>query len=80
DANRLEAALAARFFAAQLRDETFPRQELFSGAGEDSLRGLFLLKLREKLEAEGDPRAQERIRRAARYGLAALDGREAWRP
>lgn len=80
DLHALHALLAERFFAHDLRDESFPKRDLWEGAGEDSLRGLFLFKLREARDNEKDPVRRELLTKAARYGLAALDGREAWQP
>ena len=39
---RIETALAGRFYALQVRDKTTARQELWERCGEDTLRGLFL--------------------------------------
>ncbi|MGX8692588.1 MAG: metallophosphoesterase family protein [Clostridia bacterium] len=75
DLQRLQLSLSELFYALQLRDETRLRQSVWDRAGEDSLRGLFLKKLRE--EAEGAaPERRRLIEQAARWGLAALDHRE----
>ena len=42
---------------------------------EDTLRGLFLRRLRQRWES--DPSQRERCELAARFGLAALEGKEA---
>ena len=76
DMNRLQSNLSELFYALQLRDETRLRQELWEKAGEDSLRGLFLKKLREAYDAAETPERQGLIEQAARWGLAALDHRE----
>jgi exonuclease SbcD len=76
DLTALGEALSGRFCALELRDETRIREELWARAGEDSLRGLFLGELREKLEAAGTDGERELIRRAAGFGLAALDHRD----
>ena len=60
-------------FALDLRDETRLRQDVWAGAGDDTLRGLFLLSLRRKLDAAETEAERERITMAARWGLAALD-------
>ena len=75
DLNRLQLNLSEMFYALQLRDETHLKQSVWERAGEDSLRGLFLKKLRAAYETAG---AQEQtlIEQAARWGLAALDHRE----
>ena len=69
DFEALRAALAPKFLALDLRDETVPVRDLWEGAGDGTLRGTAL----ELLKNSGDPAAEL----AARYVLAALEGREA---
>lgn len=76
DRDALEARFAPRFAALELRDETRAAEDLWSRAGEDSLRGEFLRALRRRLDAAQTPRERETIARAARFGLAALDHRD----
>ena len=76
DLNRLRANLMELFFELQLRDETTPRRSLWEKAGDDTLRGLFLKKLKEKYDAAPDDTARRAVEQAARWGLAALDNRE----
>lgn len=76
DLRGLYERLSERFFALQLCDRTHLRCELWERTGEDSLRGVFLGKLRtmyDKAEGEAEKTA---IEQAARWGLAALDRRE----
>lgn len=73
DVVTLETALAERFFALQIKDKTIPRRELWERCGEDTLRGLFLTKLRREYDAAQDDEERGKIALAARYGLAALD-------
>ena len=76
DISALYAQLADMFFELQLRDETRLRHDIWEYAGEDTLRGLFLMKLKKKLdEAKSDEQRRE-IEQAARWGLAALCGME----
>ena len=75
---RLEAlrqALEGQCWSLTLRDETRLTRELWQLAEEDTLRGAFLRILRRQYEAAGEEQ-RERITRAARYGLAALEYRE----
>lgn len=76
DVGKLKATFEERFFSLQLRDETVLRRDIWEKAGEDSLRGLFLQKLRTKLDKANDENEKEKIVQAARWGLAALDRRE----
>ncbi len=72
----VQAALAPRFYALTIRDETRPRRSLWAGAGDDTLRGLFLQALKAQYDAAADDTARSRIALAARLGTAAMDGRE----
>lgn len=76
DVSGLEAKLADRFCALELRDCTRRPEDLWARAGEDSLRGLFLKDLRQRLDAAATEEERETIIRAARFGLAALDRRD----
>ena len=76
DLAALETAFAPRFYALQLRDETRAAECIWARAGEDSLRGLFLSRLRERYDQAGDEKERQRVEQAVRFGLAALDGRD----
>ena len=73
----LQAALAPRFYALTIRDETRPRRALWEGAEEDTLRGLFLQALKAQYDAAQTEVDRRKIALAARCGCAAMDGREA---
>ncbi len=75
---RLEAlrqALEGRCWSLELRDGTRLTRELWQMADEDTLRGAFLRILRRQYETAGEEQ-RERITRAARFGLAAMEYRE----
>ncbi|MCR5089105.1 MAG: DNA repair exonuclease [Oscillospiraceae bacterium] len=76
DLRRLHQNLDEMFFSLQLRDETGVRQSVWERAGEDSLRGIFLARLRERWDEAADDAQRARIEQAARWGLAALDNAE----
>ena len=73
----LQAALAPRFYALTVRDETRPRRAIWEGAEEDTLRGLFLQALKAQYDAAQTEADRRKIALAARCGCAAMDGREA---
>ena len=75
DLARLYERLAPEFFHLELRDSTRIAEDVWARAEEDSLRGLFLRDLRTQMEG-ADEAQREKIVLAARYGLAALDGRD----
>ena len=72
----LQESLADRFYALEIRDETRMAEDVWSRAGEDSLRGLFLGELRKKLDSAQSEEERAAVTRAARFGLAALDHRD----
>ena len=76
DEKALMQRLAGRCAWLELRDETTLPQDLWQRAEEDSLRGLFLRRLRGQLETAETEAERETIRQAARFGLAALEGRD----
>ena len=75
DTRTLTRALESRFFALTIRDETRPKQDLWSGAGEDTLRGFFLQTLRTQYDAAADDETRRKIARAAKFGLDAMENR-----
>ena len=76
DLPALETAFAHRFYSLDLRDQTRVGEDIWRRAEEDSLRGLFLRDLRQQYEAAADEAEREKIVRAVRFGLAAMDGRD----
>lgn len=72
----LRESLAEFFFDVQLRDRTRPRVSVWERADEDSLRGIFLKKLKRLYDEAGDDARRGEIEQAARWGLAALDNAE----
>ncbi len=65
------------FFALQLRDRSTARRELWELRFQDSLKGLFVRKMREKYENAQSEGEKQKIIQALRWGLAALEGGEA---
>lgn len=76
DVNRIDSGLSELFFELQLRDETRLRRSVWDSAGEDSLRGVFLSRLKARHDAAKDEAEKKTIEQAARWGLAALENRE----
>lgn len=73
DTAALHYNLSEFFFALQIVDKTRLRRSIWEQAGEDSLRGLFLEKLRSRYEQCADDEERLLVEQAARWGLAALD-------
>ena len=80
DLAALRRALEGSCFALRLKDATRVRRDFWERAGEDSLRGVFLAMLRERYAAARTDSERELVTAAARWGLAALDGREEAEP
>ncbi|MGM9618642.1 MAG: exonuclease SbcCD subunit D [Oscillospiraceae bacterium] len=76
DLLRLREKLSGLCYELELRDETELRRDIWEGAGEDSLRGLFLRRMREKLDRAETEEERRVAEEALRFGLAALSGRE----
>ena len=76
DLKKLYANLSEMFFELQLRDETRLRRSVWERAGEDSLRGIFLKKLRRRYDGAASDEEKKQIEQAARWGLAALNNAE----
>lgn len=75
DLRGLKEMLEDRCWQLQLRDGTVLRRDVWEKAGEDTLRGLFLKKLREKYDS-ASPEERETIMRAARWGIQAFENGE----
>ncbi len=75
DLRGLKEALRNRCWQLQVRDDTVLRRDVWEKAGEDTLQGLFLKKLRERYES-APPEERQRIMRAARWGIQAFENGE----
>lgn len=73
-------SLEEHCFALEIRDNTRPRRDLWEQAEADSLRGLFLRKMRTAFSQAEDEVSRAQVIQAVRWGLAALDGGEELRP
>ena len=72
----LKALAETKCWSAQVLDRTTVRRDLWSRAEEDTLTGLFLRRMRLRLEGAADETERERLEEAVRFGLAALEHRE----
>jgi exonuclease SbcD len=75
DLRAMESLLEDRFFHCELRDETGVARDIWERAEEDSLRGLFLRRMRARFSA-ADENEKKTVEKAVRFGLAALDDRD----
>ncbi len=65
------------FLAWELRDETTPKSDLWAHCGDGTLRGLTLQTLKAQLDTASTADERRLLVQAARYALAALEGRDA---
>ena len=75
DTKALSALLADRYFDVQVADDTVSAVNLWERLEEDTLTGLFLRNMKKRLDAAEEGQ-RPLLERAARFGLAALEGRE----
>ena len=73
DLSRLRQNLDEMFFSLLLSDRTKLPERVWEQAGEDTLRGVFLSKLRALYEGAQSDAEKLRFEQAARWGLAALE-------
>ena len=76
DAGRLTEELTDRFYALELRDRTTVRRDIWDGCGEDSLRGLFLQKMRQRYDAAADEKERRKVQQAVGFALSAMENRD----
>lgn len=68
--------LSEQFLHLEIRDETIPTRDIWDGCGDSTLRGLTLTSLKTRFDAAETPEQRQLLTLAARYALAALEGRE----
>ena len=74
DLRRIIDTYSGKCFHLTVVDRTSPARDIWYGIEDDSLRGLFLRRMRERLD---DPAAdRDLVLTAVRYGLDAFDNRE----
>lgn len=75
DLTALTALASSHFYSAQLYDNTILAAALWARMEEDTLTGLFLQSMYQRL-TQASPAQRPPLERAVRFGLAALEGRE----
>ena len=68
-------AVFSRFSNLQFRDQTMPALDIWAGAGEDTLEGVYFRLLREAMEGR-DERAKRLIKEAASISRKLMNGQE----
>lgn len=75
-AAELYRLMQEKFFHAELRDRTVPRRELWALAEENSLKGLFVRRMRAAYDAAVDDEGRALVTAALREGINVLENRE----
>ena len=73
---QLKSSLESFFFSLQMVDKTTVRRDIWDFAEENTLRGIFLTKLKKAYENSGSEEEKQKIDMAANWGIAALDNME----
>lgn len=77
DLTAIRSAAEGSLAELQLRDETTLKRDLWALCGEDTLKGVFLSKLKTRLDSESTESGRSLIEKAAAYGVTAIEnGRE----
>ncbi|MBR5542794.1 MAG: hypothetical protein IKU65_01690, partial [Oscillospiraceae bacterium] len=72
----LKAKLSPSYEELEIFDKTTSPRDIWQGLGEDSLRGVFLRKMKEKIESCNDAEEKEKLELAARFGIDAIENRD----
>ena len=74
--SELYSQLSGLFFELRLEDKTTLKREIWETAGENTLRGTFLSKMKSRFDAAESDQEKEIIEMAVRWGISALDNCE----
>lgn len=72
----LQDELASRFYALEIREKTSVARDIWARQDDDTLRGLFLQNLHRQYDEAQTDAQREKLEKAVRFGLAAMDNRE----
>ena len=76
DIDALYEKLSPKYAELEITDKTVPPRDIWEGLGDDTLRGVFLAKMKALLDASADEEEKEKILLAVRYGINAIENRE----
>ena len=76
DTEALERELAGLAWQLEVRSEMHAAEDLWEHCGEDTLRGVFLQRLRTQFEEAQTEEERTVIEQAVRFGIAAMEGRD----
>ena len=76
DADVLKEELLKTYSEVTICDKTTPPRDIWEGVSDEGLRGVFLRKMKAKLDMCEDPAEKEKILLAAKLGIDAIENRE----
>ncbi len=77
DVATLTTSFEGRFYGLQIKDHTSRLTSIWDGENDQTLRGEFLTRLRRRWNSAASEEEKQQIELAVRFGLAALDRKEA---
>ncbi len=76
DVDAIYNKLSRKYAELEITDKTVPPRDIWESLGEDTLRGVFLAKMKALLDGSTDEEEREKILLAVRYGINAIENRE----
>ena len=76
DIDLLKSSLSGYFYDVQIKDETRIKKNIWDKCTDDTLRGLFLSRLKKQYDETPDDEERKLIEQSVKWGLAALDNME----
>ncbi len=76
DVDAIYEKLSPKYAELEITDRTVPPRDIWEGLEDDTLRGVFLSKMKALLDASSDEGEREKILLAVRYGINAIENRE----
>ena len=74
--NEIYKQISELFFELSLEDKTVLRKDIWEKGGDNTLRGTFISKMKDRFDKAENDKDKEKIEMAVRWGLAAIDNCE----
>ncbi len=76
DVSSLSKTLSERYLSAAIYDKSIPTRNLWDGEDGEGLRGIFLRKMRARINAAETEEEKQKLLRAVRLGIDAIENRD----
>lgn len=76
DEEKIRETLSQYYKEIDIRDHTTAPRDIWKGIEDDDLRGIFLRKMKLRLDSTTDDAEKEKIKLATRFGIDAIENRE----